>query len=311
MPSKTSAQDSCPVCHASSAVHYLTTTDRFHAGSEEYHLHRCHECSCVWLANPPVPEEMGQHYSSDYHKAITLSGESSPESRWGWARDAIRKYHNAGSILDVGCSSGAFLSVMNDGSWKLFGIEMESSTAQRAESSTGARVFVGDALAAPFAANSFDVITSFDLLEHVYHPMNFLAKVHEWLKPGGIYFVAVPNVDSWEARLFKSYWYGLELPRHLTHFSPRSLRQAMASLKFKERSLTTSGVSYAEHSLTYIRYELLSRNGISSKPPAQAQQLSFVYRGIRKAFRLGLFEPFGNVAGSAGGGASILGVFEK
>ena len=51
-----------------------------------------------------------------------------------------------------------------------------------------------------------------------------MARVAEWLKPGGIFYVLVPNVDSAEGRVFGSYWHGLELPRHLFHYSPASLK---------------------------------------------------------------------------------------
>src|ERR1035438_10453930 len=74
------------------------------------------------------------------------------------------------------------------------------------------------------AAESFDVITCFDVLEHLYEPRKVMARVGEWLKPGGIFYVLVPNVDSAEARAFGSYWHGLELPRHLFHYSPASLK---------------------------------------------------------------------------------------
>ena len=74
------------------------------------------------------------------------------------------------------------------------------------------------------ARESFDVITCFDVLEHLYEPRRVMAKVGEWLKPGGIFYVLVPNVDAAEARVFGSYWHGLELPRHLFHYSPASLK---------------------------------------------------------------------------------------
>ena len=177
---------------------------------------------------------MGIHYDEEYHAAIMAAGETSVASRWQRQRQKISQYKQSGSILDIGCSSGAFLGTMKGPAWKLFGIEMEAATAQKARATTGAEVFVGDAVAAPFAPESFDVITCFDLLEHVYNPRQFLSKVREWLKPDGIIYVALPNIDSWEARTMGTYWYGLELPRHLFHFSPKSLRFVMKSLGFSE-----------------------------------------------------------------------------
>src|SRR5256885_9712458 len=139
-------------------------------------------------------------------------------------RARIFQFKQGGAILDIGCSSGGFLSTMNNGAWQLYGVEIEPSTAERARALSGAKVWVGDVLEAKFAPERFDVITCFDLLEHIYTPRQFRAQVGKWLKPGGIFYTVLPNIDSWEGRTFRTFWYGLELPRHLFHFSPRSLR---------------------------------------------------------------------------------------
>ena len=62
-------------------------------------------------------------------------------------------------------------------------------------------------------------ITSFDLLEHVYSPRELLTKVFEWLKPGGIYYAMMPNIESWEAKLFGGHWYGLDSHRIYAFFT--------------------------------------------------------------------------------------------
>ena len=133
---------------------------------------------------------------------------------------------------------------MSQESWKLFGIELDGAAAEKARCISGASIFVGDVAAAPFPPESFDVITCFDVLEHVYSPRQVLIKVKELLKPGGIFFAVLPNIESWEARIFGSYWYGLELPRHISHFSPQSLRHIMNALGFKELTVFTSATTY-------------------------------------------------------------------
>ena len=61
---------------------------------------------------------------------------------------------------------------------------------------------MGDILEAPFPPESFDVITCFDVLEHLYEPRQVMTQGGKWLKPGGIFYVLVPNIDSAEARVF-------------------------------------------------------------------------------------------------------------
>jgi 2-polyprenyl-3-methyl-5-hydroxy-6-metoxy-1,4-benzoquinol methylase len=300
----------CPLCGGSDIVPFLTAPDRFHMRTDLYHLLRCSSCSGVWLDSPPRPDQMGIHYDDDYHRQIMTAGESRPESRWKRHRELIARYKQGGAILDIGCSSGAFLGAVKSPLWKLYGIEMEASTAQRARAATGAEVFVGDVDDAPFSAESFDVITAFDLLEHVYRPRQFLGNVMNWLKPGGIFFTMLPNIDSWESRMFGSYWYGLELPRHLFHFSPKSLRQLMLSLGFEEVFLSTS-VTYVERSVGYLSTEALKRTGFSPAPPAKAGPGSIPWRALRKLIRLTLLNPASHIAGIAGAGANIEAIFRK
>jgi SAM-dependent methyltransferase len=251
------------------------------------------------------------HYDMDYHRVIMAGGETSVASRWQRQRQAILRYKESGSILDIGCSSGGFLGTMKGGAWKLYGIELEASTAEKARVCAGAEVFVGDAIDAPFPAESFDVITCSDVLEHVYDPRQFLTKVLEWLKPGGIFYAGLPNIKSWEARMLGSYWYGLELPRHLFHFSPQSVRYVMTALGFEEISIATPPTSYVERSASYLCSEGLQRIGISPRPMAKDGPRSIPSRAVRKALRLVLVAPFGQLASLVGAGASMEVIFGK
>lgn len=301
----------CPLCGSDATEGFLEAPDRFHWRREVYRLARCRSCACVWQARPPIAEEMGFHYSEDYHRAVRTGGETGADVRWRRHRELISRYKNGGAILDIGCSSGAFLRTIRSDSWKLYGIELESSTAERARVATGAEIFVGDVMEAPFAPGTFDAITSFDVLEHVYDPKAFLSRVFEWLKPGGNYFVAVPNIASWEARTFGSYWYGLELPRHIFHFSPGSLRQLANSIGFQEVCLKTAPVSYADLSMGYLFSAYSERLGMEATPLSRPTQTNILWRLLGKASRVIFMQPMAAVASLAGAASSIEGIFAK
>lgn len=305
------SREHCPLCDRADTHPFLKAPDRFHLRREDYVLLRCHSCGCVWLDAPPKPEEMGRHYSEDYHRTIAAAGETGTERRWGRHRKVIQRHKTGGAILDIGCSTGGFLSTMRGGRWKLHGIEIASATAEKARASTGADVFVGDVLQAPFQPGSFDVITCFDLLEHVYQPRQFLAQVWQWLKPGGIVFTRLPNIDSWEARLFRSYWYGLELPRHLFHFSPQSLRNVMREKGFQELSIATPPVTYVEFSCRYVYGEILERMGFHPEPASKAATEGIPWRVVRKGLRVSIVAPFSYLASMACAGGCIEAVFAK
>jgi|SRR5271156_878025 len=306
-----SRQPACPICGSGQLADLLTAPDRFHLRRQKYRLVRCQSCSGVWQGHPPSPAEMGQHYTEDYHNAIVAAGEGAASERWKDQVKTISRYKSGGALLDMGCSSGGFLSTMKGPAWDLYGVEMEESTAERARTSTGAKVFVGDAVEAPFLPASFDVITCFDVLEHVYSPRQFLAKSLEWLKPGGIFYAMMPNIASWEARLFGAYWFGLELPRHITHFSPRSLGCLMTELGFEEVSVKTPPVSYVELSAGYVCSNLFEKLGGTPTPQAKPKSHGIPFRIVRKGVRQVVFIPLARVASWAGAGPSMEVVYRK
>jgi SAM-dependent methyltransferase len=301
----------CPICGSTHISPLLTAPDRFHLRKEIYNLVGCSFCGGAWLADPPRPAEMGLHYTEDYHKAIVAAGEGSAANRWKDQVKLISLYKKGGTILDLGCSSGGFLSTMKGKDWQLYGIEMEESTAERARATTGAEVFVGDVVEAPFLSASFDVITCFDVLEHVYNPRQFLTKVREWLKPGGIFYAMMPNIDSWEARVFGTHWYGLELPRHLFHFSPKSLRYLMTEIGFSEVCVITPATSYVERSSRYVCSSVLEGIGLPTTPQATPEPVSLPWKVVRKGIRLAMIRPLAHLASLAGAGPSMEVVFRN
>lgn len=299
----------CPSCASAEVDDWLQAPDRFHGRQKLYQLVRCRSCSAVWLKDPPPPNVMGDHYGVDYDRAIAAAGDD--PNHWSERRDTLLKYKSGGSLLDLGCSAGGFLRSVKSPGWTLSGIEMSEDVARRAEASSGAKVFVGDILDAPFQANSFDAITCFHVFEHLYEPREVLLRVAKWLKPGGVFFTMMPNIDSAGRRIFKSYWYALELPRHTYHFSPKSLSSLARSVGLQQLSLTTDREVFIEQSVRYIVDELYRKLGFPRAPMSKLRRRSFSYRAIRKAFRLTLLPAFTALASLAGDGESIHAVFTK
>lgn len=304
---------SCPTCESGKVGLYLTSRDWFNAGKEVYELLRCSNCGFVWLHNPPPPDEMSRHYGAAYHGAVTASGEGGGATRWRIPLRRLLQYKSGGNILDVGCSSGAFLSCLDTGRWTLFGIEIAAEVADRAKELTGATVFAGDVLAAPFRPESFDAITCFHFLEHVYEPGQVLLRFFEWLKPGGVLYIAVPNIESWEARIFRQYWFGLELPRHLSHFSSLSLQLIARSAGFEIEEIGTPPSSYAQESIRYVWAAFAERLGHrpNAWAPARRDSVPLGLRVLRKGFRLSLLEAFRQSSALAGKAAQLETVLRR
>jgi SAM-dependent methyltransferase len=299
----------CTLCGSKGGLRAWSAPDRFHGRLDVYHLVRCSSCSLVRLESPPSLSEIGEHYGVAYDRAIASGGEDA--NHWRDRRDTLLHYKSRGAVLDLGCSSGGFLASFNSSSWKLFGIEMSGEVAKKATTRCGAQVFVGDILDAPFPPSSFDAITCFHVFEHLYQPRAVLARVSEWLRPGGVFYTMMPNIDSAGARIFGSYWYALELPRHLHHFSPTSLRHLARSVGLEEVSLTTHREVFIEPSLRYILDDVFGKIGIKRTPMAWAKRPSIPWKVFRKGFRLTILPVLTRLASFAGDGESIHAVFMK
>jgi SAM-dependent methyltransferase len=307
--SEESGQERCPVCFQSGARKWLRAPDRLHGRQEQYDLMRCEACSLVWLCRPPKPSDMHLHYTDAYDRLISAAGDD--PGRWGFRLDAIARFKKSGALLDLGCSSGSFLESMRGEAWQLFGIEMSARAARTAEARSGAQVFIGEILDVQFPSESFDVVTCFDVLEHVYEPRRVMQRIAEWLKPGGIFYVLVPNVDSAEGRVFRGYWHGLELPRHLFHFSPRSLRFLAETAGLHEVSLETRRNPAVGTSLRYVWDDVFRAVGIRRTPVVYRGEASLPWRMARKLVRMTILRALLAMAPMAGGGESIHAVFQK
>lgn len=289
---------------------WIRGTDRFNGRTESYKLVRCAGCSLVVLGNPPPPSEMARHYGTGYDRFIGRAGDHSPE-RWRKRKNTVVKYKSGGALLDLGCGSGSFLKVMKAPEWRLFGIEMSTDAAQKARACSGGQIFNGDILDANFPDETFDVVTCFDVLEHVYQPRTVMERIWLWLKPGGIFYLAVPNIDSAAVKFFGTYWYGLELPRHLTHFSPESLQSMARSAKLTAIDLSTSRYPAVEYSAKYIIDDLVRRVDVSRTPLSSVPEPGIPWRIARKAFRLSVLPVAHLAISTLGRGECINAVFAK
>jgi hypothetical protein len=123
----------------------------------------------------------------------------------------------------------------------------------------------------------------------MYHPREVLERVWHWLKPGGVFVAEMPNIHCQEARFFKSYWYPLELPRHLYHFSPAAFRTLAGNFGFEELSLTTRRVRFIDYHLRYLGDTLWRKLGHPRAAMMQAKAPTFVWGGLRKILRLSVY----------------------
>lgn len=152
------------------------------------------------------------------------------ERRPLWRRwvKIIRKYRASGKILDVACGLGFFLAYA-ERYYDAYGIDISEYAIKKAKQrTTQAKISVGDATNLDYESDYFDIVTCFDLLEHLPKPALALKEFHRVLKKGGILVIRIPNISSIGAKLKKEKWFGY---RDKTHVSLLSNNEWMKLLK--------------------------------------------------------------------------------
>jgi 2-polyprenyl-3-methyl-5-hydroxy-6-metoxy-1,4-benzoquinol methylase len=221
---------------------------------------QCPNCDLVWVNPRPIPEDIGKLYSQYFTHQVqgaperALAGlrkivnSSVLEYSFGYqiegsskmlglmlskigpiediVGDSVRylKASEKGRLLDVGCGNGLFLDHMRHLGWEVVGVEPDEEAAFVAREKLGLEVFQGSLEEAKFSDGHFDAITMNHVIEHVPDPIGLLKECRRVLRLGGKLIVATPNVGSLGAHVFGEHWRGLEVPRHIFLFSPRSLR---------------------------------------------------------------------------------------
>lgn len=269
------AQESvaCPICEANRPEAFLHVRDIKLFVPGEFDLVRCQNCGLVYMNPRPGPDDMGAYYPAQYW-APPPPKDAPPYLDTGMRRalELLARDYPGGRVLDVGCGVGRIPALMRDRGLDAVGLEPYGHARDLALERYGDLEIVCEVLQeAALPEASFDAVTFFDVLEHVHDPIGDLRKAHSLLKPGGAALIKVPNIASLQAKLFGAWWYGLDTPRHLFHFSPRSLRRALEAAGFADISVSAVpdkvGALLFEISVVYwLRGRLLARKGVEVQP---------------------------------------------
>jgi len=220
----------CTLCGSRSARHVYTKSG--------FELVRCTGCGLVYVRNPPTRGELERQYSfaSGYH-TVFRSGDSA-ESRAHAERAAeflriVRRHGGQGRILDVGCSVGFFLERARADGWTTSGVEISNDTAELARR-RGLDVVTGTLEQAAFPPASFDVVTMWDVLEHLKDPVATVATAASVLREEGLLALSTPNIDgifprlSYRAAGWTGRWPHPEPPSHLFQFSKETIARLLS-----------------------------------------------------------------------------------
>jgi 2-polyprenyl-3-methyl-5-hydroxy-6-metoxy-1,4-benzoquinol methylase len=226
-------------------------------------IHRCDGCGLHFLNPRPRIDQIGRYYPADYHsyqmrgddadaggiKSLALrEAFGAPSVRPTGAQRALARaalavkraesfgfgvpWHGEGRLLDFGCGGGKFLRRMHALGWDVTGIDF-SETSVQAVRDAGLKAIQGTLPHPELHPASFDVITMRHALEHVPDPPAVLRAARDLLATGGRLVIQVPNYDAWDIDYFGDAAVGLDLPRHLIHFTPATLSAMLQREKFR------------------------------------------------------------------------------
>jgi len=249
---------SCPRCgQARNARPLWIIPDRLWFPDLYFHVVRCVPCGFVYLNPRPGDGELARHYPDLAHRRSRPLTEI--PAAFLWRIGQIERRAGRGRLLDVGCGDGRFLAALLRRGWDVCGLDNSPSAIRVARQQLGDRVALTTLPEASHAPDSFDVVSLFEVLEHLPDPFGDLREIHRLLKPGGLICLSVPNFASLERLVFRRWWAGLDAPRHLQQFTPESLRFFLEKAGFELlelRSINADKIQAGKRAITYCQESL-------------------------------------------------------
>lgn len=233
----------CPICDFKKFKPFLACKD-YTVSRETFQIVECENCGFHFTNPRPAENEIGKYYQSEEY----ISHSGTKKGFINRAYHLVRNYTLAKklqlvvrvgmsppeklSILDYGCGTGEFLNTCKRAGFRTTGIEPEESARTYAINNYGLNVLPPDAIKS-FKNDSFDMVTLWHVLEHIHRLKEFIGELKRILKGRGVAIIAVPNLTSMDAKIYKEFWAAYDLPRHLYHFSPKDIMKLFSEFGFE------------------------------------------------------------------------------
>lgn len=234
-----------PTCHICSSTEVDVYCEK-----NRHTLYRCTVCHFIFVY--PIPKNLGAVYGEGYfHDA---GGQEFGYSDYDSDKEPMRHifeqyldifatFSKRKTILDIGCATGYFLDLAKTRGWKTYGVEISEYAAQEAQS-RGHTVHVGE-LPNLLIKEKVDIVTLWDVLEHVDDPRAYLKAVHALLHDGGYLAINTVDTSSVWALLMKKRWHLIVPPEHIHYYAPNNLKQLLTETGFVTRDIRKVGKRFS------------------------------------------------------------------
>lgn len=231
----------CPLCGAAGISKLFRVKDNT-VSKEFFDIYHCSNCMVRFTQSPPSESEIGKYYKSENYISHTNSSKGLVNRMYLYVRELSLKQKRKliesstglqkGSLLDVGSGTGFFAASMKNAGWDIVGLEPDEGARDFALQEHQLGLHSIDELF-NLPENSYDAITLWHVLEHVHDVKKYLFRLKALLKENGKIFIAVPNYTCYDASSYGKDWAAYDVPRHLYHFRPDTMRWLMKETDLK------------------------------------------------------------------------------
>jgi 2-polyprenyl-3-methyl-5-hydroxy-6-metoxy-1,4-benzoquinol methylase len=274
----------CPLCAAPVPMrsHFSNGADR---------IRKCPACSVGFVYPRISGSDLLSQYSPDYFRErYDNLQESEYVNMQSWrakiatclGRVNRLRGDKTGLLLDVGCGKGWFLEAARESGWQIQGVELCAEVARRTMERVGTQVYSGSIfdIDIELPSETFDLVTMFDVIEHLEAPLEALRICYRILKPGGALAISTPNLRGLGCRLLGAKAFAVWPDEHIFYFGPASMRRALQLADFTELEIASREI-YPENAATVIS-RLRGKNG---GHPGVANEADPGVRSVKKLFR--------------------------
>jgi 2-polyprenyl-3-methyl-5-hydroxy-6-metoxy-1,4-benzoquinol methylase len=220
-------------------------------GYERHYLVKSSPVGFVFCSRIPTTPELIKHYEGygrqDYLSPITVK-------RYHELLDGFEKYRKTGKILDVGCGIGLFLVEAQKRGWEVYGTEFTDKAIEICEKN-GIRMQQGKLDPTWYKEGMFDIVTSFEVIEHINNPVEEVRNINKILRPGGLFYFTTPNFNALERYFLKADYNIIGYPEHLSYYTKHTVNYLLTNNGFKKMKIQTTGIS-----LTRIKTSINSKS---------------------------------------------------
>lgn len=269
-------------------------------GYEKAFLVKCRNCGFVFSERIPTIEELDNHYknygSNFYCSELTIK-------RYNEILDKMEPFRKTGRLLDIGCGIGFFLDEAKKRGWEVYGTEYSERLIGLLREK-GITIHEGQLNSENYEEGFFDVVTSFEVIEHINNPISEINQIGKLIRKGGLVYITTPNFNSLLRRRLKIQYNVINYPEHLSYYTPRTLTKLFNSNGYKKLKVETTGIS-----LTRLR---TSQGTSAQKFVSAASDDEKLRQQMDEKWYLGLAKTLVNsVLTALGSGDSLKGWFIK